>query len=99
NNNRSKGNKNSGADRAAASLFFSDSTAPRHSGERLSAADGLESAEWEEAAWSGSDGGDELDQLETTLLGEAGGAGAAGTGGGEALRSRFESKLNIASRD
>ncbi|CAN0315715.1 unnamed protein product [Ectocarpus sp. 6 AP-2014] len=99
-NNRSKGNKNSGAaDRAAASLFFSDSTAPRHSGERLSAADGLDSAEWEEAAWSGSDGGDELDQLETTLLGEAGGAGAAGSGGGEALRSRFESKLNIATRD
>ncbi|CAN0053170.1 unnamed protein product, partial [Ectocarpus fasciculatus] len=100
-NNRSKSNNsNSYADRAAAaSLFFSDSTAPRHSGERLSAADGLDSAEWEEAAWSGSDGGDELDQLETTLLGEAGGAGAAGTGGGEALRSRFESKLNIASRD
>ncbi|CAM9714750.1 unnamed protein product, partial [Ectocarpus sp. 4 AP-2014] len=99
NNNRSKGNKNSGADKAAASLFFSDSTAPRHSGERLSAADGLGSAEWEEAVWSGSDGGDELDQLETTLLGEAGGAGAAGSGGGEALRSRFESKLNTASRD
>ncbi|CAM9800854.1 unnamed protein product, partial [Ectocarpus sp. 12 AP-2014] len=99
NNNRSKGNKNSGADRAAASLFFSDSTVPRHSGERLSAADGLDSAEWEEAVWSGSDGGDELDQLETTLLGEAGGPGAAGGGGGEALRSRFESKLNIASRD
>ncbi|CAB1096570.1 unnamed protein product [Ectocarpus sp. CCAP 1310/34] len=99
NNNRSKGNKKSGADRAAASLFFSDSTAPRHSGERLSAADGLDSAEWEEAVWSGSDGGDELDQLETTLLGEVGGAGAAGSRGGEALRSRFESKLNTASRD
>lgn len=37
--------------------------------------------------------------FQTTLLGEAGGAGATGSGGGEALRSRFESKLNIASRD
>ena len=35
------------------------------SGERLTAADGLDSAEWQEA-WSGSDDGDELDQLEVT---------------------------------
>lgn len=35
------------------------------SGERLTAADGLDSAEWQEA-WSGSDEGDELDQLEVT---------------------------------
>lgn len=33
------------------------------SGERLTEADGLDSAEWQEA-WSGSDDGDELDQLE-----------------------------------
>lgn len=39
-----------------------------HSGERLSAADGLDSAEWEEAAWSGSDDGDELDQLEVWCI-------------------------------
>lgn len=38
------------------------------SGKRLSAADGLDSAEWEEAVWSGSDGGDELDQLEVCQL-------------------------------
>lgn len=35
------------------------------SGQRLTAADGLDSAEWQEA-WSGSDDGDELDQLEVT---------------------------------
>ncbi|CAM9849961.1 unnamed protein product, partial [Scytosiphon promiscuus] len=67
---KSRSSKNSGKNsinRAAASLFFSDSTAPRHSGERLSAADGLDSAEWEEAAFSGSDDGDELDQLEVPL--------------------------------
>lgn len=32
------------------------------------------------------------------LLGEAGGVGASGGGGGEALRSRFESKINVAAR-
>lgn len=40
---------------------------PDCSGERLSAADGLDSAEWEQAAWSGSDEGDELDQLEVRI--------------------------------
>lgn len=40
---------------------------PDCSGERLSAADGLDSAEWEQAAWSGSDEGDELDQLEVRM--------------------------------
>lgn len=35
------------------------------SGERLTAADGLDSEAWQEA-WSGSDDGDELDQLEVT---------------------------------
>lgn len=34
---------------------------------RLTAADGLDSAQWEEA-WSGSDDGDELDQLEVRSL-------------------------------
>lgn len=33
------------------------------------------------------------------LLGEAGGAGASGGGGGEALKSRFEGKINTASMD
>lgn len=49
-------------------LFRLDTCNPcrvsRCSGERLSAADGLDSKEWEDAAWSGSDDGDELDQLE-----------------------------------
>lgn len=40
-----------------------------------------------------------LHDTQMTLLGEAGGAGATGGGGGDALKSRFESKINTATRD
>lgn len=36
---------------------------------------------------------------QTTLLGEGGAVGLSGGGGSEALRSKFESKINTASRD